>query len=44
MGLLEDGIKSGVRYYLNNFKDGKKQDAIDFITGNYAITPGAHMS
>ncbi|KAK9864404.1 hypothetical protein WJX84_006665 [Apatococcus fuscideae] len=40
MGLLDDGVKSGVRYYLNNFKDGKKQDAIDFITGNYAITAG----
>ncbi len=44
MGLLDDGVKSGVRYYLNNFKDGQKQDAIDFITGNYAITPGAGLS
>ena len=40
MGLLDDGVKSGVRYYLNNFKDGEKQDAVDLITGNYAVAPG----
>ena len=29
------------RYYLNNFQDGAKQDAIDFATGNYTIKKGA---
>ena len=35
MGLLDDGWKSAVRYYLNNYEDGHKQDAIDLITGYY---------
>ena len=35
MGLLDDGWKSAIRYYLNNYEDGHKQDAIDLITGNY---------
>jgi phosphatidylinositol 4-phosphatase len=35
MGLLDDGWKSAVRYYLNNYEDGHKQDAIDLITGSY---------
>ncbi len=34
-GLLDDGIKSVVRYYLNNFEDGRKQDAYDLVTGAY---------
>ncbi len=29
------------RYYLNNFQDGAKQDAIDFVTGNYTVKKGA---
>lgn len=37
-GLLDDGVKSVVRYYLNNFCDGRKQDAVDLITGNYSIS------
>ena len=41
-GLLDDGIKSGARYYLNNFSDGRKQDATDIVTGNYTIT-GEHL-
>lgn len=36
-GLLDDGIKSGARYYLNNFSDGRKQDATDLTTGNFSI-------
>lgn len=35
-GLLDDGVKSIVRYYLNNFRDGGKQDALDYTTGAYA--------
>ena len=29
-----------MRYYLNNFQDGKKQDALDLITGTYRIDRG----
>lgn len=32
-GILDDGVKSAMRYYLNNFRDGHKQDALDLITG-----------
>jgi hypothetical protein len=32
-GILDDGYKSLARYYLNNFADGKKQDAVDLVTG-----------
>ncbi|EFN52170.1 hypothetical protein CHLNCDRAFT_59012 [Chlorella variabilis] len=39
-GLLEDGAKSLTRYYLNNFEDGHKQDALDLVTGSYAVVPG----
>ena len=39
-GLVDDGVKSGKRYFLNNFQDGHKQDAIDLITGNYIVQKG----
>ena len=39
-GLLDDGVKSGMRYYLNNFQDGHKQDALDLVTGAYIISKG----
>lgn len=39
-GLVDDGVKSVTRYYLNNFTDGAKQDAIDFATGNFTIKQG----
>ena len=32
-GLINDGINSVTRYYLNNFSDGEKQDAIDLFLG-----------
>ena len=35
-GLVDDGVKSLSRYYLNNFRDGGKQDALDYVTGAYA--------
>lgn len=37
-GLLDDGVKSVVRYYVNNFSDGRKQDAADLVTGNYTLS------
>lgn len=39
-GLADDGWKSGVRYYLNNFEDGHKQDAFDLVSGSYIINKG----
>ncbi|KAJ4476661.1 SacI homology domain-containing protein [Lentinula aciculospora] len=32
-GLLEDGVKSILRYLKNNFLDGARQDAFDLFTG-----------
>ena len=40
-GLIDDGVKSGMRYFLNNFFDGSKQDALDLLTGTYALSKGA---
>uniref|UniRef100_A0A7S3QTW7 SAC domain-containing protein n=1 Tax=Dunaliella tertiolecta TaxID=3047 RepID=A0A7S3QTW7_DUNTE len=34
-GAIDDGVKAVTRYYLNNYQDGKKQDAIDFLTGSF---------
>ncbi|KAG0593154.1 hypothetical protein M758_1G301500 [Ceratodon purpureus] len=39
-GLLQDGYNSAARYYLNNFRDGIKQDSIDLVAGHYQVTPG----
>eukprot|EP01080_Neovahlkampfia_damariscottae_P012562 gene12562-6382_t len=33
-GLVSDGYKSTLRYYLNNLSDGSKQDSIDILLGN----------
>lgn len=38
-GLLQDGIKSAVRYYKTNFTDGYRQDAIDLTSGRYVVDP-----
>ena len=43
-GLIDDGVKSGVRYILNNFFDGHKQDALDLLTGTYVVKKGALFS
>ena len=40
MGLLDDGVKSITRYYLNTFQDGLKQDALDLASGAYRIETG----
>ncbi|KAL4557920.1 hypothetical protein LXL04_036114 [Taraxacum kok-saghyz] len=37
-GLIKDGISALSRYYLNNFQDGVRQDAIDLISGNYTVS------
>lgn len=34
-GMFNDGVNSIKRYYINNFTDGIKQDAIDIMLGNY---------
>lgn len=36
-GLITDGMSALSRYYLNNFQDGIKQDAIDLISGHYSV-------
>lgn len=37
-GLMDDGYNSMMRYYLNNFCDGCKQDAINLLVGDYSIS------
>ncbi|XP_052173172.1 phosphoinositide phosphatase SAC8 isoform X2 [Diospyros lotus] len=36
-GLIQDGISALSRYYLNNFQDGVRQDAMDLISGRYTV-------
>lgn len=38
-GALQDGYNSVMRYYLNNFRDGERQDAIDLMLGRYRPDP-----
>lgn len=33
-GRLQDVFSSAARYYLNNFRDGIKQDSIDLVAGH----------
>mmetsp|Transcript_18481 Transcript_18481/g.22711 ORF Transcript_18481/g.22711 Transcript_18481/m.22711 type:complete len:362 (+) Transcript_18481:621-1706(+) len=35
VGLLKDGINSVLRFYLNNFCDGTRQDAFDLFLGKF---------
>ncbi|XP_074592116.1 phosphoinositide phosphatase SAC8 [Curcuma longa] len=37
-GMIKDGISALTRYYLNNFHDGIRQDALDLITGHYTLS------
>jgi hypothetical protein len=37
MGLFKDGYNSCMRYVLNNFFDGFRQDGIDLFLGNYRV-------
>ncbi|KAL5557407.1 hypothetical protein UlMin_039643 [Ulmus minor] len=43
-GILNDGWNSLARYYLNNFRDGAKQDAIDLQHGHYIASVSRDMS
>ncbi|XP_008793079.2 phosphoinositide phosphatase SAC8 isoform X1 [Phoenix dactylifera] len=36
-GLIKDGMSALSRYYLNNFQDGIRQDAMDLISGRYSV-------
>lgn len=36
-GIIKDGMSALSRYYLNNFHDGVRQDAIDLISGRYTV-------
>jgi len=36
-GALNDGINSLTRYYLNNFRDGFRQDSYDLLSGAYVV-------
>ncbi|XP_039832341.1 phosphoinositide phosphatase SAC8-like isoform X2 [Panicum virgatum] len=40
-GLLKDGVSALSRYYLNNFHDGVRQDALDLISGYYTVSQGS---
>lgn len=42
-GKLRDFQNSVQRYYLNNFVDGERQDAIDLIIGNYVPTSSTQL-
>lgn len=37
-GIFNDGKNALMRYYLNNFVDGTKQDAIDILQGHYILS------
>ncbi|KAF7809590.1 phosphoinositide phosphatase SAC7 [Senna tora] len=43
-GILKDGWNALLRYYLNNFVDGTKQDAIDLLQGHYIVSVGRDMA
>jgi len=38
-GVLEDGRRSLLRYFKNNFADGFRQDSLDLFVGNYVVSP-----
>ncbi|EDW18103.1 uncharacterized protein Dmoj_GI13040, isoform B [Drosophila mojavensis] len=42
-GALNDGKNSLVRYYLNNFADGRRQDGIDLFLGNYIVNDSENI-
>ncbi|KAB1202057.1 Phosphoinositide phosphatase SAC6 [Morella rubra] len=43
-GILKDGWNALARYYLNNFSDGTKQDAIDLLQGHYIVSVSRDMT
>lgn len=34
-GILSDGFNSAKRYFLNNFRDGRRQDAVNLLLGQF---------
>uniref|UniRef100_A0A1S3Y8H5 Phosphoinositide phosphatase SAC6 n=1 Tax=Nicotiana tabacum TaxID=4097 RepID=A0A1S3Y8H5_TOBAC len=42
-GILTDGWNALTRYYLNNFVDGTKQDAVDLLQGHYILSVSRDM-
>ncbi|KAK4347589.1 hypothetical protein RND71_033928 [Anisodus tanguticus] len=42
-GILADGCNALMRYYLNNFVDGTKQDAVDLLQGHYILSVSRDM-
>ncbi|KZV26756.1 hypothetical protein F511_33153 [Dorcoceras hygrometricum] len=38
LGIMKDGWNALMRYYLNNFCDGTKQDAMDLLQGHYIVS------
>jgi len=38
-GMLQDGINAVTRYYINNFRDGRRQDSITLWLGRYKPSP-----
>ncbi|XP_042041995.1 phosphoinositide phosphatase SAC6-like [Salvia splendens] len=43
-GILNDGKNALMRYYLNNFADGTKQDASDLVQGHYIVSLSRSMT
>ncbi|KAK4360480.1 hypothetical protein RND71_019432 [Anisodus tanguticus] len=43
-GIVNDGVNALMRYYLNNFVDGTKQDAIDLMQGHYIMSVSRDMT
>ncbi|XP_057965812.1 phosphoinositide phosphatase SAC6-like [Malania oleifera] len=43
-GILKDGWNALLRYYLNNFYDGTKQDAIDLLQGHFIVSVNRGMN
>ncbi|XP_059280908.1 phosphoinositide phosphatase SAC6-like [Lycium ferocissimum] len=43
-GIVNDGVNALTRYYLNNFVDGTKQDAIDLMQGHYIMSVSRDMT
>lgn len=43
-GILKDGFNALMRYYLNNFADGTKQDAVDLVQGHYIVSVSRSMT
>ncbi|KAL3527288.1 hypothetical protein ACH5RR_011944 [Cinchona calisaya] len=43
-GILKDGWNALMRYYLNNFCDGTKQDATDLLQGHFIVSVPRDMT